>query len=100
MDNKKDENKKVEKKSIKEKFADALDIPKELMLDAVKLVLIGESELMIENYKGILEYEDNIIRIKTAGRTVRISGSSLSIKTITDEDIQVAGRINSIELVG
>lgn len=93
------ENKKVDKKSIKEKVADAFDLPKELMLDAFKLVLVGESELMIENYKGILEYDDSIIRIKTAGRTVRISGSSLEIRTITDEDIQVVGRINAIELV-
>lgn len=93
------ENKKVDKKSIKEKVADAFDLPKELMLDAFKLVLVGESELMIENYKGILEYDDSIIRIKTAGRTVRISGSSLEIRTITDEDIQVIGRINAIELV-
>ena len=94
------ENKKVDKKSIKEKVADAFDLPKELMLDAFKLVMVGESELMIENYKGILEYDDSIIRIKTAGRTVRISGSSLEIRTITDEDIQVVGRISSIELVG
>ena len=93
------ENKKVDKKSIKEKVADAFDLPKELMLDAFKLVLVGESELMIENYKGILEYDDSIIRIKTAGRTVRISGSSLEIRTITDEDIQVVGRINAIELL-
>lgn len=99
MDNKKEE-KKGEKKSIREKVADALDFPKELMLDAAKLVLVGERELMIENYKGILEYDENVIRIKTVGRTVRISGSSLEIRTITDEDIQVVGRISSIELVG
>lgn len=96
----KKEEQKEEKKSIKEKVADALDISKELMMDAAKLVLIGEHELMIENYKGILEYDEKLIRVKTIGRTVRISGSALEIRTITDEDIQVVGRITSIELVG
>ena len=94
------ENKKEDKKSIKEKVADAFDLPKELVIDAARLILVGERELTIENYTGILEYDENIIRIKTVGRTVKISGSGLEIRTITDEDIQVTGRISAIELVG
>ena len=35
------------------------------MIDAARLILVRERELTIENYTRDLEYDENIIRIKT-----------------------------------
>ena len=84
---------------LKEKVLNMIDLPKEVMQDAVRVTLIGDSELSIENYKGILEYEDTSIRVKTSSRALKITGAGLNIKTITDEDIMVCGRIDSLEYI-
>ena len=86
--------------SIREKLSDMLDMPKDVVQDLAKITMIGERDLTVENYKGILEYSDTIIRLKTNGRGIKITGENLGIRTITDEDIEVYGRINTLEFVG
>ena len=81
---------------IKEKLTNMLDLPKEVTQDAVRITIVGDTEMSIENYKGILEYEDTIIRVKTSTRALKITGMGLNIRTITDEDILVYGRIDAV----
>ena len=38
---------------IREKIADAVDISKEVVLDAVLVSFIGDRELTLENFQGI-----------------------------------------------
>ena len=85
------------KRNIREVLTDSMDIPKEISQDVSKIMLSGEKELIIENYKGILEYDGSLVRIKTVGRNIRIEGKNLEIQTVTDDDIQVSGTINKFE---
>lgn len=87
------------RRGIREKMADMLDLPEELVLDCARLVMVGERELTIENYKGILEYTDKLIRIKTADKKMMIKGDDLRINTITDEELQIKGQIFGIEIM-
>ena len=73
-------------------------MPRDILLDEVKIVIVGETEVNIENYKGILQYSEDQVRIKTAGKTVKIVGEKLVICVITDEDIQVKGVVKNVEL--
>ena len=52
-----------EKPTMREKLADAVDISKEVLLDTVLVSCIGNRELTLENYKGIIEYTDTCIRV-------------------------------------
>ena len=54
--------------------------------------------MLIENYKGILEYEDFFIRVKTEIGIININGFNLNLNQITDEDILVKGNIENIDL--
>ena len=98
-DFKNQENNTKEKKSIKEKFADALEISEEIMLNLPKLIFIGNKNLCIENYKGIIEYSNDIIRINTKSSMLKIIGNNLEIKSITDEEIVIFGKIKSLEFI-
>ena len=89
----------VPKVSLKEKIAEMLELPKEIVLNMPKMTLLGSRNLIIENYKGIIEYEDNKIRINTGIGIIKINGTGLSIKEITSEDIMVDGNIEIMEFL-
>ena len=75
-----------------------LELPKEVTTNMPKLTIVGFNELLIENYKGILEYEDFNIRVNTYIGIINISGFDLELNQMTEDDIFVNGRIESIEL--
>ncbi len=82
--------------SIKEKIADAVDFSKDIILDSSLMKMTGNRELIIENYKGILEYSDSVIRIKAKPKTIKLSGANLEFKTITDEVLLISGKFSQI----
>lgn len=85
-----------EKTSIRERFADAIDLSKEVLLDAVILSAIGDRELMLENYKSILAYSETCIRIKAKPYPLVITGTGLEIRNISRDLLYLTGRIHSI----
>lgn len=87
------------KANIKEKVSEMLELPREIVLDIPKLVFVGNKELSIENYKGIIEYSENIIRINTNTHMLKITGYNLEIKTITEEEVLVNGNIAGLEFI-
>ena len=74
-----------------------LELPREVASSDIKLTLNGFDEILIENYKNILEYQDIIIKINTFEGAVTIYGFNLKLEQMTDEDIKVAGKVDSIE---
>jgi len=96
---KKDQKKIINNKRIKEKFTEMLELPKELVLDRPKLTMIGKNDMMIENYKAVLEYGSGRMRVNTGAGIVRISGDGLAIREITSEDIIISGTIHSLEFI-
>ncbi|MEG1441855.1 MAG: YabP/YqfC family sporulation protein [Oscillospiraceae bacterium] len=81
------------KPTIRERFADVVDISKDIILDTALIKFIGNRELTIENYKGIIEYTDTCIRVKAKPNILKITGKNLEIKTITQEMLYITGRI-------
>ncbi len=74
-----------------------LEIPKEIYSDDPKIVVTGFDELIIENFKGILEYEEFFVRINTYIGVININGYNLNLENLTNDDLKVKGKIESIE---
>ena len=74
-----------------------LEIPREVVSTDIKITINGFNEVLIENYKNILEYQDILIKINTFDGAVTIYGFNLKLEQMTDEDIKVNGKIDSIE---
>ncbi len=83
--------------SIKNRIADASQLPKDVVLGQPILTVLGRMELGIENYRGITEYTDTLIRVRTKAGQIRISGKRLRIDYYTNDDMKVTGRIDSID---
>lgn len=80
------------------KFAQMLDMPRELDKTQTKVTIISFDEILIENYKGIMEYEEFFVKINTEIGVININGFNLKLEQMTNEDILVKGVINSIDL--
>lgn len=76
---------------------DKLNLPKDITQGAFVLTAVGNRELYIENYKGILEYTKNCIRIQGKNTYIKIEGHNLKIDHYTEEDMLIKGHILSIE---
>lgn len=86
------------KKQRKNRMDKMLEIPKEVYSNIPKLSVTGFGEMVIENYKGILEYEEFFVRISTHIGIININGYNLNLETMTNDDIKVTGKIESIEI--
>ncbi len=82
--------------SIKEQMIESLKLPKDMILGAFVLSMIGKNELIIENFKGILSFTDSCILLQTKHEIIKIEGKDLMIEYYTNEDMRVQGCINSI----
>ncbi len=74
-----------------------LELPQEVISNKPKLTIIGFSEMLIENYKSILEYEDYYVKINTHIGAININGFNLRLKEMTGDDIMVIGNIDSLD---
>ena len=75
-----------------------LEIPEEVYTNVPKITITGFSEIILENYKGILEYEEFFASISTHIGIVNINGYNLNLEKMTKDDIKITGKIESIEL--
>lgn len=84
-------------KQKESEILEKLQLPKDITHGAFILTAIGNSELYIENYKGILEYTQNCIRIQGKNTYIIIEGRGLKIDHYTEEDMLIKGHIISIQ---
>jgi sporulation protein YqfC len=79
----------MKKKRLTDKLNEVLEVPRELNSDDIKITVISFDEMLIENYKGILEYEEFYLKIKTEIGLININGFNLGVEEITSDDIIV-----------
>lgn len=82
------------RKSAREKFGEMLDMPVDMVKDCYRMTVIGNESVLLENHRGIMEYEENVIRFNNS---VNVFGANLKIEEITDDDILITGSIKNIE---
>ncbi len=75
-----------------------LEMPKEICSDIPKIIITGFDEMIIENFKGILEYEEFFVRINTHIGIININGFNLNLENMTNDDIKVTGQIENIDI--
>lgn len=84
-------------KDWKNKLADASGLPKDVVLKAPIVTITGQMEVTVENYRGILEYTDQMVRIQTKIGRIKIIGKRLLIPYYTEDEMKITGYIIEIE---
>ncbi len=79
------------------KLDEILEIPVELSTNNPKITIVGFERLLIENYKGILEYQDYFVRVNTYIGIININGFNLQLEEMTSDDLLVIGKIENVD---
>ena len=79
------------------KFNEFLEIPNEVISNEPKITINGFNEIIIENYKNILEYEEFYIKVNTYIGAININGFNLTLNQLNKEDIMINGTIENID---
>ena len=83
--------------TAKEKLTQELEIPQAALRGVSHMELSGNREAIIEGCKGVVEYDEGIIRLNLGKNIVRFTGTGLSIRTLTLEQAIITGNILSID---
>ena len=89
--------KKKKKNHLVSQVTERLELPKDLMLGEPIVTVTGRSDLTIENYKGILEYQREKIRLSLKHGQIEICGKELKIEYYTNDDMRISGCIDRVE---
>lgn len=82
---------------IKQKIYNAMDIPKETFMNIPLTTIMGNDEIIVENYKAVIDYKSDMIKINTKIGQVKITGKNINIKHIKKDEIHITGVIKNIE---
>ena len=78
------------------KVEQLLELPREVVSEVPKITVIAFDEIIIENFRGILEYEEFFVRISTYIGIVNINGFNLKLNQMNEDDISVKRKIESL----
>ena len=84
-------------KDLIRKMGDIVNVPKDVTQGFPYLSILGNSDIYIENYRGILEYTRETIRIETKLGRIEIIGKHLHIDYYSNEDLKIKGLFHKIE---
>lgn len=86
-------NDEKKRRTLRQQLSGLLEVPPEIVSDLPKVVIIGNKEIDIENFIGLIEYTMQKIRINTKSGILVIEGIDLEARKMTAEYITITGTI-------
>lgn len=80
----------------KELVVESLRLPKDSLLGASIVTITGNTDIFVENYKGILEYSSELILLQGKNCRIELKGKRLNIVYYTNEDMKICGVVESV----
>ncbi|NLK27455.1 MAG: sporulation protein [Clostridiales bacterium] len=92
----KNKRKKKERINYLEELSNHLHLPQDILVGAPIITATGRNEICLENYKGIIEYNGNIIKVQTKMCKICIEGRNLNILYFTEDEMRITGFVQAI----
>ncbi|WP_101911129.1 YabP/YqfC family sporulation protein [Marasmitruncus massiliensis] len=81
-------------------IARSLELPVDVLEGLPEIELLGNQEAVIEHCQSVLEYNDQVVRIRAGRLTLKFTGRGLRLRTMTGDSIVVEGFFTSVEFAG
>jgi sporulation protein YqfC len=81
---------------VKQAAVENLKLPKDVVLGEVLVSFIGRSQVVIENYRSILIYTDERIRIQAVNCKLELFGRRLQIDYYNHDQMRISGQISGM----
>ncbi|HHV10766.1 MAG TPA: sporulation protein [Clostridiales bacterium] len=93
---KKKKTNEYEKQTYLEELSNRLNLPADILAGAPIITATGRNEICLENYKGIIEFNSDLLRVQTKLCRICIEGKNLNILYFTEDEMKITGYIHSI----
>jgi sporulation protein YqfC len=80
-----------------EKTVRALELTPDVLSGMAHFELSGNREVVVDGCRGILEYDENVIRLLAGKLTVRFTGRGLELRNLRKDSAIIEGFITAIE---
>ena len=77
--------------------ADNLKLPKDVVLGEVLISFVGRTSVVVENYRGILIYADQTVKLQARNCKLQFRGKRLHIEYYNHDEMKISGLIQSME---
>lgn len=82
--------------SLLKRAALIFDIPEDTIPGISRIEICGNNEVLIENHRGILEYDDTRLSVNVGKHLLSIEGEDLTISAMNDLGLRLYGNIISV----
>lgn len=79
--------------------AEGLDLPEDIVEGLPRLILTGDSKVVLENHGGIVHYDSSSLVVNYGDKHLKIGGSDMVLPLLRRDIITVEGKVASINLV-
>lgn len=87
------------KEQMLTRVAEMFDLPADLVAGACHMEILGDRQLFLEGHDGILSYGTEQIDVSAGALVVRVSGSDLTLKSMTEDEVRIRGKIESVAYI-
>jgi sporulation protein YqfC len=84
------------KSGLRDRLVSLLELPGDVVLDAARVTLVGDMELVVENHRGLTEYTPGRVVLTVPEGQLAIDGDDLRIGAISPEQVIVLGKIRGM----
>ena len=81
------------------RMAELFDLPGDLVAGLSHLELLGDRQLFLEGHRGLLAYGTEQIDVNIGGAVLRVRGVGLTLRSMTDSELRIFGRIDGVEFL-
>jgi len=85
-----------DRQSFLESFSNKMHLPTDILAGAPIITATGRNEISLENYKGLIEFNNELIKVQTKQCRICIEGKHLNILYFTEDEMRITGYIQAI----
>ena len=78
---------------------DVLELPKDILFGIPYLTFHGNLELIVENHRGLINYDDKQISILAKDNSILIKGSGMAITEYSKDTIVIQGHLDEVQFI-
>ncbi len=83
-------------KTISERTLETLELPRDIFLGMPLLSMTGNRTLCITNHRGIRQYGNEMVVIAAKPFTIKITGRNLYIPSLSGDQVEITGYMESV----
>jgi sporulation protein YqfC len=73
-----------------------LGLPEDVILGLPRIVLRGNTSLILENHSGVMEYSGEKICLRTSIGAIEIDGNDMTLERLGTHDLMLHGEIYAV----